>query len=231
MVCTDASEEAMKLYGEGYELGEKGDLAGAEAKYKAAIERDPKLCDAMDNLAVQYRRAGRVPEAIALYERSVAIAPQNELAWQNLGLAYQSVDRDDDALRAFDRLIALSPTNPEGWYGTGHVHLFSGRFTEARPPLRHAEQLYLKSGSPLVSDVRMLLGLTAAGLGEWAEVRALLVPLYPEVGRNGLVNLFLGEAYLQPDSMDRAKARTFLERARDQGIDPPAELWQRAGGS
>lgn len=230
MICVSGNEEALRLYSEAHAHAKQGDLASSEAKYKAAIELDPKFCDALDNLAVQYRRSGRVDEAIALYERSLAVAPHNQMALQNLGLALQSVDRNDDALRAYDRLIAMAPENPEGWYGTGHVLLFAGRFNEARPPLRQAEALYLKQGSPLVDDVRVMLGIAAGGLGEWREARALLEPLYPHAGRHALVNAVLGQAYLEPDALDVAKARVYLERAAAQGIELPPELWERAGG-
>jgi tetratricopeptide (TPR) repeat protein len=174
-----------------------------------------------------YRRNGRVDEAIALYERSVAIAPHNHVAWQNLGLAYQKADRFEDSLRAYDRLIAITPENPEGWYGTGYVLLFSERAVEARPALRQAEALYRKRGES-VDDVHVLLGIAAGTLGDWREVRVLLEPLYSRAGQLGVVNALLGQAYLQPDSLDRAKARIYLERAKQQGLEVSPALWQRA---
>lgn len=228
IACSSSDPEARRLYQEGYAAAERGELQDSERLYLAAIARDPDYCDAMDNLAVQYRRGGRVEEAITLYERSVAIAPHNEMAWQNLGYAYQSVDRVDDAVRAYGQIIDMSPKNPEGWYGRGQTLLMAGRYGEAKQALTQAEQLYAAARSPLRGDAQMLLGIVAGATGDWDVARALLEAQYGSAGRFADANLYLGEAYLQPSALDRAKARAYLERARALGGEVPAELWQRA---
>lgn len=228
IACSSSDPEARRLYQEGYAAAERGELQESERLYLAAIARDPDYCDAMDNLAVQYRRGGRVEEAIKLYERSVAIAPHNEMAWQNLGYAYQSVDRIDDAVRAYEQIIDMSPKNPEGWYGRGQTLLMAGRYGEAKQALTQAEQLYAAAGSPLRGDAQMLLGMIAGATGDWAAARVLLEAQYGNAGRFADANLYLGEAYLQPSALDRDKARGYLERARALGGEVPAELWQRA---
>jgi len=228
LACSSSDPQARALYQEGYSAAERGDLAESETKYLAAIARDPDYCDAMDNLAVQYRRTGRTEEAIKLYERSVAVAPHNEMGWQNLGFAYQSLDRYDDALRAYQQIIDMSPRNPEGWYGYGQTLLMAGRFADARPSLLRAESLYHAAGSPLRGDALMLLGMVAGGLKDWPTARTLLEAQYASAGRYAETNRYLGEAYLQSDSLDFEKARLYLERARTLGADVPDELWQRA---
>lgn len=228
LACSSSDPEARRLYQEGYAAAERGELQESERLYLAAIARDPDYCDAMDNLAVQYRRGGRVEEAIKLYERSVAIAPHNEMAWQNLGYAYQSVDRVGDAVRAYQQIIDMSPKNPEGWYGRGQTLLMAGRYGEAKQALTQAEQLYAAAGSPLRGDAQMLLGMVAGATADWGAARALLEAQYESAGRFADANLYLGEAYLQPSALDRDKARGYLERARALGGDVPAELWQRA---
>jgi tetratricopeptide (TPR) repeat protein len=228
LACSSADPQARALYQEAYTAADRGQLAESEAKYLAALALDPDYCDAMDNLAVQYRRTGRTEEAIKLYERSVTVAPHNEMGWQNLGFAYQSLDRYEDALHAYQQIIDMSPRNPEGWYGYGQTMLMAGRFAEARQPLTNAEALYASAGSPLRGDARMLLGLVAGGLQDWATVRAILEAQYASAGRYAESNRYLGEAYLQPGSFDLEKARLYLERARALGGHVPDALWQRA---
>jgi tetratricopeptide (TPR) repeat protein len=228
LACSSSDPEARALYLEGHSAAERGDLTTSEAKYLAAIARDPDYCDAMDNLAVQYRRSGRTEEAIKLYERSVAVAPHNEMGWQNLGFAYQSLDRYDDALRAYQQIIDMSPRNPEGWFGYGQTLLMVGRFSDARPPLLRAEALYAAAGSSLRGDVLILLGVVAGGLKDWPTARTLLEAQYASAGRYAETNRILGEAYLQADALDLERARLYLERARTLGADVPDELWQRA---
>ena len=228
IACSSSDPQARQLYEEAYNATDRGDAAEAERKYLAAIARDPDYCDAMDNLALQYRRGGRLAEAIALYERSVDIAPHNEMGWQNLGYAYQSADRLDDALRAYQQILEMSPRNPEGWYGTGQAQLTAGRFAEARAALLQAVALYQAARSPLLDDAHMLLGFAAGGLKDWPAVRQLLEPLSERIAGIAEANLYLGEAYLQSDVRDPDKARRYLERARAQGAVVPEALWKRA---
>lgn len=228
LVCNTDDDEAARLYNEGNDHVAAGDVAAAERVYLAAIARDPEFCDAMDNLAVQYRRTDRVAEAIALYQRSVAIAPHNQLGWQNLGVAFWKSGRLDEAAQAYQRLIDLDPRNPEGWFGSGQVAIMAGRHADAKTALVRAEALYVERGAAEVDDARMLLGILAGGTRDWPNVRKYLEPLYPRVQQFPDANLVLGEAYLQPDANDPAKARTYLERARALGAQVPADLWRRA---
>lgn len=226
-VCLTSDPEAAARYEEGVERYDDGDAAGAITAYEAAIARDPRFCDAMDNLAVIYRRSNRLDEAIALYEKSIELAPHNQFAWQNIGVAYRMRGRLADATRAYERLTVLSPDNPEGWFGFGQVALVAGHPEQARDALRRAEALYLAADSPLVGDARLLLGLAAGRLRDWPTVRAALAP--DDVGaRSPEASVFLGEAFLQPDALDVARARAYLETARALGATVPDALWKRA---
>ncbi|MEZ4364133.1 MAG: tetratricopeptide repeat protein [Kofleriaceae bacterium] len=227
MVCSTNNPAAELAFNEGGEQAEQQNLAEAEQAYLAAIREDPSFCDAMDNLAILYRRSGRADKAIPLYEQSLAIAPHNEVALQNLGVAYSSVQRLDDALRAYGKLTELKPQNPEGWFGQGNVFVMSGRYGEAIASLRRAEQLYVAASSPYLTDVRLLIGLAAAGLSDWKQVRAVLTPLYDQVSHLPEVNLYLGLAYAQPDALEPQRARVYLERARAQGATVDEAVWQR----
>lgn len=227
-VCQSDDAEAVAHFNRGVDRFDAGDPAGAIDAYKAAIARDADYCDAIDNLALVYRREGRLDEAIALYERSLAIAPHNQFAWQNIGVAYRMRGRHADAMRAYRQLTTVSPTNPEGWFGVAQMALVAHQATEARDAARRAEALYLTAGSPLVEDARLLLGFAAIALADWPTVRATLEPQYAKLADDAEVNLALGQAYLEPDALDRGKARRYLQRARDLGATVTDALWQRA---
>lgn len=227
-VCQSDDAEAVAHFNRGVDRFDAGDPAGAIDAYKAAIARDAEYCDAIDNLALVYRREGRLDEAIALYERSIALAPHNQFAWQNIGVAYHKRGRDADAVRAYQHLTELSPDNPEGWYGLAQMALHAHRATEARDAAVRAEALYRATGSPLIDDARLLRGLAAIALADWPTVRATIEPQYARLADDADVNLALGKAYLEPDALDRAKARQYLQRARDLGATVTEALWQRA---
>ncbi|MBK7078233.1 MAG: tetratricopeptide repeat protein [Myxococcales bacterium] len=227
-VCQSEDDAAVAHFNRGVDRFDQGDAAAAIDAYKAAIAIDADYCDAIDNLALIYRREGRLDEAIALYERSLAIAPHNQFAWQNVGVAYRMRGRHADAMRAYRQLAALSPANPEGWFGVAQMALMAHQAAEARDAARRAEALYVAAGSPLVDDARLLLGFAAIALADWPTVRATLEPQYAKLASDAEVNLALGKAYLEPDALDRAKARQYLQRARDLGATVTDALWQRA---
>lgn len=58
-------------------------------------------------------RAGRWPEAIALYERAVALRPDLTDTWYNLGRLHRLTGRYDAALAAYDAALARGVSMPE----------------------------------------------------------------------------------------------------------------------
>lgn len=227
-VCGTHDTDALASFNRGVDAYDHGDADAAIAAYQEAIARDPDFCDALDNLAVVLRRLDRLDEAIALYERSLALAPHNQFALQNVGVAYRMAHREADAMRSYQRLTELSPTNPEGWFGVAQVALIAKQAHDAWTAARRAEELYVAAGSPLVDDARLLAGLAAIPLHDWAEVRRTLEPQHARLLGDAAANLALGEAFLQPDALDKERARRYLARARELGATVPDALWQRA---
>ena len=58
--------------------------AEASAEYRRAIDRDPYLADARNNLAAQLAREGRLAEASAELARVLELEPDNARALANL---------------------------------------------------------------------------------------------------------------------------------------------------
>jgi tetratricopeptide (TPR) repeat protein len=228
MVCMHEGTppDANLAYGEGEAADLAGDVVKAEAMYLKAIELDPTLCDAMDNLGAVYRRAGRVDDAIALYRRSLELAPSNPVALQNLGLALSIQEKYAEAAEQYGKLIELHPDNPEGHYGLGLLILHhSDETVAAIGLLEEAERLYQASGSPALADARLALGDAHRVLEHWKECKRYLEAAYEHFGGEGTVNLALGICWLADDPPDRARAREYLVRARELGQRVDDELW------
>ena len=68
-----AAAEALFFAGNGQMAD--GDLAGAEACFRAALELAPDFADAHANFAYLLERAGALPEAEAHYRHSIAADP------------------------------------------------------------------------------------------------------------------------------------------------------------
>ena len=75
----------------GEELFNKGDIAGALAVFKKAIEIDPSFATAYNNLGVLYWQHGEVQKAIAYFKKALKIDPNNQDATCNYGTVLTSL--------------------------------------------------------------------------------------------------------------------------------------------
>jgi predicted O-linked N-acetylglucosamine transferase (SPINDLY family) len=74
---------------------------------------------------------GRWQDAIADYDKAIALDPSYANAYCNRGAALQRLDRLADALDSYDRAVALNPTDHLTFYNRGSVLNALGRFDEA----------------------------------------------------------------------------------------------------
>ena len=111
--------------------------------YLEALALEPDYADARSNLAAALARragaggtaaaearaqvdagnahqdAGRLDQALACYERSVALAPHLTAGYLNAGSSIAQLGRPRDALPWFTKALALEPDLPEALYGLG----------------------------------------------------------------------------------------------------------------
>ncbi|MGQ0720607.1 MAG: tetratricopeptide repeat protein [Candidatus Eiseniibacteriota bacterium] len=83
-------EDAPALYNHALcleRLGRGGEEV--EALYRRAVAQDSTFADAWNNWGVLLARAGRLPEAVPLWERAVAVRPDHPRAFENLQRARQ----------------------------------------------------------------------------------------------------------------------------------------------
>jgi tetratricopeptide (TPR) repeat protein len=74
---------------------------------------------------------GRHTEALAAYDRAIALDPKYALAWNNKGNALYYLGRYAEALACYDRVIALDPKYALAWNGKGAALDDLGRYGEA----------------------------------------------------------------------------------------------------
>jgi tetratricopeptide (TPR) repeat protein len=77
-------DDARTHYNLGVVLSGLNRSAEASAEYRRALDRDPYLVDARNNLAAQLAREGRLAEASAELERVLELEPDNARALANL---------------------------------------------------------------------------------------------------------------------------------------------------
>jgi len=87
----------------------EGDLAEAQIDWLAAHFPDSPDADLLH--AVLAKAQGRMPEAVAAYERALSLEPDNVLALNNLANLYRDTGRHDQAEHLYARALVLDPDN------------------------------------------------------------------------------------------------------------------------
>jgi len=87
--------------------------------YKQAIEIKPSAAY-YNNLGGMYGRAGKIPEAMAAYNKSAELDPQNAAqAYRNGGITLYNTGRLKEAIEPLKKATELDPKNAQGWYLLG----------------------------------------------------------------------------------------------------------------
>jgi hypothetical protein len=81
-------------------------------------------------------RAEKYPEALARFERAVAVFPTHAQGWKGVGQALLCLARTHEAARAFDQAIGHAPTSATALWGGALAHAEIGNRVVAQNYLR-----------------------------------------------------------------------------------------------
>lgn len=81
--------DARAIYKEGFVRFAEDRIDEAIAKYREALEIDPKLAIAWNGLSMALRQQGDLDGAIAAAQRLVELEPEDPLSHTNLSILYQ----------------------------------------------------------------------------------------------------------------------------------------------
>lgn len=134
-------------------------------KHPARADKLPALCAE----ATASHQAGRLGEAIALYEQILAMRPNVPEVHNNRGLALAELDRSDEAVASYARAVAIKPDNPETLCNWGLALAQLERWDEAEAKFRRAIAI-----NPGFAGAYNNLGLTLKQRGRMAEARSAI---------------------------------------------------------
>jgi tetratricopeptide (TPR) repeat protein len=113
---------------------------------------------------VSLSELGHSEEAVACYDRALAINPRYVTAWTNKGVALDRLDRLEEALSWFDRVLAINPRDSIAWINKGSALHGSGRSEEAIACFEEALAI-----NPRDEQVWSNKGLVLGDLGRFEE--------------------------------------------------------------
>jgi predicted TPR repeat methyltransferase len=170
-------------------------LAAAGEVYRRVLDTAPDHPRALHYAGVLAHQQGRNSEAVALIERSVALAPDQADWHSNLGIVLQSDQRLDPAIAAYRRAIEIDPGHANAHNNLGVLLRAVGRPVEAEAAYRAAIR-----AAPAHIDAYTNLGILLNGLKRTEEAAACyckaitLRPKHPEARKLlALAHCTLGE--------------------------------------
>ena len=133
------------------EVSKRGNYPLAILYLEKAIELNPNLKEAYNNLGRILNDLERPDEALKHLEKALKIDPNYVSALINKGITLAKLGRFNEALRDFERALTLDPNSEKAWYNKALVHFILGQRSEAyecvlralsiNPDYEHAKKL------------------------------------------------------------------------------------------
>src|SRR5215471_840327 len=191
--------------------------ADTEAKFRHAVELDPKFVVAQVHLARVLRRLNRSAEAEPIYKAAVEQA-KDAPTLLLIADAMQSEGNWNDSEPVLRRALAMDPRNPGALFLLGRFLSASGKYADAEPVLKQAIEV-----SPKLFAARSILGRCYLGLERYDDAFRTYeqaVDVASEADRKQLTGMFgfggVGDGYMKAGrAKDAVRAYT-----RGLQIDP-----------
>jgi predicted TPR repeat methyltransferase len=195
---TDSRQKAAALVREGATRQGIGDVQGAIALYRQALELEPEEPNATNLLGIIARQYGDMELALSLSARAVASNPQSPIFLAARGATLAEAGHLDEAVVIFSKVLTLRPADVITRRNLGQALCALGRPGEALPHLRQAAAM-----APDDPETQLALahGLREAGATGAAEAARRALSAGGEVGAQArflLASLGEGKAPARP---------------------------------
>lgn len=129
--ATPPSVTVEELIAAGNTLEDQGEPAAALARYRKALELDPRSARAHLNAGNAQRMLGDNAAALASYRQATALDPDSAGAQFNLGIALLAQGMPDAAAQACQAALRLRPEWADAWITLGYALEESGSLEQA----------------------------------------------------------------------------------------------------
>lgn len=133
--------EAVTHNAEGARALAEGRLDDAEARFRLALEYEPRFSEPHANLGVVAMQRGRLVEAERHLRAAIELREDFAQAWGNLGLVLERRGDDEEAREAFERALSIDPGLVPPRWNLARMLVRRGRFVEARAHLMRLVQI------------------------------------------------------------------------------------------
>ncbi|MCX5892567.1 MAG: tetratricopeptide repeat protein [Deltaproteobacteria bacterium] len=103
----------------------------SETLFNHALKIDPNNYIAYHHLGMALANEGKIDQAIAMYQKTLAVAPQYPPAYNNLAILYAEQGRYDEAVPLFKAALRLTPNNISFYGNLALAYQKQGKMSEA----------------------------------------------------------------------------------------------------
>jgi tetratricopeptide (TPR) repeat protein len=198
-----------------------GDYALSRNVYKAIFQSGLRTAHALDGMGRCYEAEGKLEDARAHYEESIAYLPNLE-AMRHLASLFIKQKKEESAAETLERALQLkeipSHTRAELHKAAGNCWLRVQRAFDAQHHYERALEINPKSG-----DIRANLGVIQLQAGKIPEAKMLFQDALASDPRNdkalaGLASCFLAEG-------DRRMAHEYFAKALELELNNPTAIY------
>jgi tetratricopeptide (TPR) repeat protein len=203
--CTPSGSRALL---NGKKLLERGDYAGAAAQFKTATTILATNAQAWNYLGVACQHAGQTDDAVAAYQRALALDRDLMEAHYNLGCLWLEQNKPDAAENEFTAYTLRRSKAPEGWLKLGLAQLRAEDLTGAEKSF--STVLYLNPNNAEALNGFGLARIERGHPREAAQFFAAAAREKPDYGP-ALLNLAtVAQQYLHDNTLALQNYRAYL---------------------
>jgi tetratricopeptide (TPR) repeat protein/SAM-dependent methyltransferase len=125
------SKSASKLFSEGLQRHQSGDIAGARRRYEEALALDPAHAQSLHHLGIIATQNSRHDLAVQLISRAIGINDRVPDFHYNIGVAFGGLGHLDKAIEHNRKAIKLKPSHAGAHMNLGKALLAVGQANEA----------------------------------------------------------------------------------------------------
>ena len=187
----------------------RGNLTAALELYTLVSNQVPDYAEGHSNRGVILQLMKRHEEALASYDRAIALRPGYANAHFNRGTVLKKLGRREEALASYDQALALAPDHAEAYNNRGVVLQEMKRYDEALASFEKAMAL-----NPAHAEAHNNRGIVLASQGEMAEAEKMFLrasELKPGFA-DPLFNLANIRGYENADNAELKKIRALLDQ-------------------
>lgn len=184
----------------GFDYHQKGDLQEAINLYAEVRRYEPNNADAIRNMAVIFRAANQIPQALELYEYGARLGFQDSIFYSNYANLLNQLGRDREALEQANMALSLDPTNSYA-LGIRADYLFNAKlWTEALEEIQKALKIAKRP------ELLMRATLIHLELKKISEAKLYLEEVLALTGKTLQYHLLAGHVYKDSEEYQQSLA-------------------------